>query len=574
MRNALAGLLLVPACCALSGSPVAPADEESPPDHLLLYQDILDEANIRQLMDLAKGESDKKNWEKALGFYEQLQARYGDTLCPSDGDRRLYQRLDDWIRRQILALPAEVLARYRLRLDPEARRLLDQALREADPAPAAQALARYGVSSLGRRAAELLGDLRQERGELGAAAAAWETAVLDTTLGGEVTPTALGKLALARACQGRGGEALALASKLAPSKRLQIGGEALEASAWGPWLGTLAPKASDRAEQAWPEMGGSSERLSVSKRVPWIEKAWGWRLPPAFFSKPSQQQGQGMHRLPVCFHAAASDGLFAISNGDTLFLVDAKGRPGAIQGKQPLQPSRVATPQMGWINTLRPFAVTIADGMAIANLTSRKPAAPPAGLMGRFGGIQVPRCELLAVDLATSKLRWQFPPTAPSDPQETSQLDVRTAPVVCGDTLVAACTRQGTSIEVWLVALGLSDGKLRWKRFLCASPFSQDMILAEPALAADGRLVYCLSQRGAVLAVEAETGRACWAYRYAEAAQPEVAGVRRPGIRFAGRPFNGQTSTPRPFSPPIVKGGMVYALPADADRLLALDANT
>ncbi len=581
MRKALAGLPLVLAC-ALTGSHVAPAEEEPPPDRLLLYQDILDESNIRQLVDLAKGECDRQNWEKALGFYEQLQARYGDTLCPSDADRRLYQRLDDRVRREILSLPPEVLARYRLRLDPEVRRLLDQALRDADPAPAALALARYGVSSLGRRAAELLGDLRQERGEFGAAAAAWEAAVQDPALGGEVTPTALAKLALARACQGRVSEALAMASRMAPATRLRIGAASLEPSGWGAWLETLAPRGADPTQAAWPEMGGSSERLSVSERIPWIEKALGWKLAPPLFSPPRLEQFQGMWqevpRLPGRFHAAAADGLFAISNGETLYLVDARpveeGRPGAILGKQPLQPSRTAPGQMDWTGALRPFAVTIADGMAIANLVSRKAVAPPVGARGRFGGmpLQTSRCELLAVDLATGKLRWQFPPPTPDASPDASQFDMRTAPVACGDTLVAACTRQANSFEVWLVGLGLSDGKLRWKRFLCASPASQDLDLpVEPALASDGRLVYCLSQRGAVLAVEAETGRASWAYRYAEAPPPpEAPGPRR----RAARPFNAQAASPRPFSPPIVKGGVVYALPADADRLLALDAHS
>lgn len=575
MRQAPAVFAALLACLAPHAATFGEEAPEEIPDRLILHQDALDEDNIAYLLGLAQKERDQ-DWDKAIGLYEQLLTKYGDTLCPSEGDPRLYLRLADRVHRELLAMPSERLARYRLRLDAEARRLLDDARTRSDPAPAAELLRRYALSTHARPAAELLGDLLAERGESGGAAAAWEAALDPALGGGEPPPRLLAKLALSRAFAGRTADAMAMARRLAetaPDLLLGVGGETLAATALPAWIaarqGGSAPPA---VLPGWPRLAGADTRDRLSPGIPWLDPTPGWKMNIT----PKKTSGERFNpwgdpnakqRLPLCFHPAASEAVLGLSNGDALFLVDLVRRPGALVGRQewPAKSRQQAAGQE-WMVAGRPFAVTFAGPLAVANVLRRDPASQDRNARGvMWGGMgQAPRCGLVAAETATGKLAWQFPP------KDEDLLDVRTAPVICGETLVAACTRQATSTEVWLAGISLRDGRLLWKRFLCASSVSGGNgvdVASEPALASDGTTVYCVSQRGAILAVDAAAGQTRWAYRYADA-KP----LKPVDWRMRRMP-SFMTQHLKPLSPPILHEGVLYALPADSDRLIALEAS-
>src|SRR5207249_3744941 len=79
---------------------------------------------------------------------------------------------------------------------------------------------------------------------------------------------------------------------------------------------------------------------------------------------------------------------------------------------------------------------------------------------------------------------------------------------------------------------------------------------------AGSSLVYC-SHSGAIVALDALTGRRAWAVRYptlAPSVGPELPGIDRPVLRD--------------LTPCLFAAGRLYAAPGDSDRLLCFDPAT
>ncbi len=584
-------LPLALAACPLlfSGAeePAGPAADGAETSRVHLYADVLDEGNIRNLLSEATRAEQAGEYDKAITWYELGLTKYGESLYPT-GTSGLYRPLEAWVRERLNALPPEILARYRLRQDAEADVLLQAAREKADAASARQALERFGLSSTGRRAAALLGELDLEREQPAAAARAWEAAVQDPTLGGDQDPLDLARLALLKARQGRGKEAADLAALLAakaPGLTLSLGGEEVQAPALAAWLQHAAPPSTGSHSVDWPTVGGNMSRNAACPDILWVEPSPGYerelKTPWSGTSIQLQQMQQrmGTYKLKPLLpcHGAVDQGALVFSCGDRMVFVDVE--TGKLSSKAPDSgwPDAAARIQPQVLQNLppRPLAATLADGIAVASLLRPTPNAPMKRGWGRMGGTE-PRFGLVAREMSSGKLRWYFPEGV--NEEEFDGFDVRTAPVVCGDVLVAACTRATTSCEVWLVGLDLKGGRLLWRRFLCASPFQNGMFgmsfSAEPGLAAEGNLVVCSTQRGAVVAVDAETGRTRWACRYEEDAKkppPPQQGLRAMG-RGLAPDLKAMTAPWKPFSPPVISGGTAFVLPADADQVLALDA--
>ncbi|GEM_PF-5276819 len=585
-RSTLALVLLA---CPFLAAEEFPQETQETPGNVHLYADVLDEGNIKHLIEEARRSEQAGEYDKAIAWYETGLARYGGSLFPT-ATPGLYRPLEAWVRERIAALPPPELARYRLKLDAEADVLLASAREKTDPAPAAMALERFGLSARGRAAAALLGELDLERGLAGTAARSWEAAVQDETLGGSPDPMDLARLALLRARQGRLKEAQDLADRLArmaPALTLAISdGEQIPAPDLAAWLGRSIPHTNRSHPDEWPALGGDMARNASCPSVLWVEPTPSYERPIKFpwAATPAQQQQILQQQMGVVSprpilpcHGALGQGAFVFSRGDQmsyldpetgkLFRAEVSGWPG---GNSRIQPQVLQNMPP------RALSATLAQGIAVASLLRPTPAAPPRrGWGGQMSGM-LPRFGLVARDLANGKLKWYFPR---EEDEDFDIFDIRTAPVVCGDVLVAACTRITTSCEVSLVGLDVKTGSLLWRRFLCASPLQQNnmglAITPEPGLSAEGSLVVCATQRGAVVAVDAETGRTRWAFRYdvspvADAGKLGMRGMR--GMRgMQGWNPLAMAAPWKPFSPPVLSGGTAFVLPADSDQILALD---
>lgn len=155
---------------------------------------------------------------------------------------------------------------------------------------------------------------------------------------------------------------------------------------------------------------------------------------------------------------------------------------------------------------IRPYVVNFmdweqADGAKYERPTYTCPVlSPDAGTVYVNTGNKV--SNLYAFDVRTGKNKWTFRPTDNGDMQAESKSMVAVNPV-SGDIYY------GTSAGGQFYAVK-PDGTLHWKFSKCGS-----MNSAPPAVSADGTVVYIADAKGALYALDAETGTERWSAPYA-----------------------------------------------------------
>ena len=155
---------------------------------------------------------------------------------------------------------------------------------------------------------------------------------------------------------------------------------------------------------------------------------------------------------------------------------------------------------------IRPYVVNFmdweqADGAKYESPTYTCPVlSPDAGTVYVNTGNKV--SNLYAFDVRTGKNKWTFRPTDNGDMQAESKSMVAVNPV-SGDIYY------GTSAGGQFHAVK-PDGTLHWKFSKCGS-----MNSAPPAVSADGTVVYIADAKGALYALDAETGTERWSAPYA-----------------------------------------------------------
>ena len=155
---------------------------------------------------------------------------------------------------------------------------------------------------------------------------------------------------------------------------------------------------------------------------------------------------------------------------------------------------------------IRPYVVKFmdweqADGAKYESSTYTCPVlSPDAGTVYVNTGNKV--SNLYAFDVRTGKNKWTFRPTDNGDMQAESKSMVAVNPV-SGDIYY------GTSAGGQFYAVK-PDGTLHWKFSKCGS-----MNSAPPAVSADGTVVYIADAKGALYALDAETGTERWSAPYA-----------------------------------------------------------
>ena len=155
---------------------------------------------------------------------------------------------------------------------------------------------------------------------------------------------------------------------------------------------------------------------------------------------------------------------------------------------------------------IRPYVVNFmdweqAEGAKYESPTYTCPVlSPDAGTVYVNTGNKV--SNLYAFDVRTGKNKWTFKPTDNGDMQAESKSMVAVNPV-SGDIYY------GTSAGGQFYAVK-PDGTLHWKFSKCGS-----MNSAPPAVSADGTVVYIADAKGALYALDAETGTERWSAPYA-----------------------------------------------------------
>jgi outer membrane protein assembly factor BamB len=120
----------------------------------------------------AAGLEKQQHWAEAVEVYLRLAEESGDDLVPDDGEAGHLLPARRMVSRRIAAR-SELLAPYRARVEPRAKRLLDQGRDGRDRQLLQQVVDQYFCSRSADAALHLLGDLACERGEFEEARHFW-----------------------------------------------------------------------------------------------------------------------------------------------------------------------------------------------------------------------------------------------------------------------------------------------------------------------------------------------------------------------------------------------------------------
>lgn len=495
---------------------------------------------------------------KAAEAIEDLQRildEAGDDFISLDGKQHRAAR---WIAHQILSkLPADVLRSYQDRIEEPARKLLEAGRRDREPRPLQQLLDRYFVSRPGEEALLLLGDLQFERGQFRFAELNWRRLLPDADAdvvwpGAKSDPAAIrARLILAAIFQGetqRASDELASFAKRHPeAKGTLAGGTGLYTETLKKWLAKPLPPAAG-SDRAWSTFGGDagrSGRLQGPLPVRWPSRpAWTATIDKvAPFPRPPAR--------PPFGHPVIMNGWVYISDGQRIEAFNlTTGQESLLQSGQASEGTSCPS-------------LTAANGRLYARLGSPIIRPPDPAMMHETAIVCYAPAPRPARDGPPLRERWRLAP--PAGEGRTAVWEG--APLVANGRLWAAFSRfEGGRISYSVACYDPADADIAperpaWVAEVCDTPLhsaldSQARSHAD-LLTFAGRNVVFNSNAGAVIALDAESGRRAWGYGYPRAARRIGTGMHAPNP-----------------APAVFSGGRVFAAPTDADRAFALDAET
>jgi outer membrane protein assembly factor BamB len=530
-------------------------------------------------------------WLEAVDACLDLVRENGDDLVPADtagqslatGQRFLPAR---WLLAQRLVrwgAPAWKVCRQRL--DGAAAKWLARGIEARDPALLRKIVEEAFCSRAAETALEWLGDLALERGHFAEAQAWWRLLAVPASEAGEArqqgpllypdpTPAVVARvrakqiLTLCFEAEGYLVPAeLAAYRKLHGNATGTLAGKTgkyadLLLALWKDGQGVLPPE-----EAEWPTFAGAASRQrvmpgAVSPRL-WADgPAWRVRLDSGELISPSAAA-----KAPAARPTARQLAVFPVIAGrmahvaDTRFVRGFDLRSGRLSYQYDLLDGRDLPG--GESMTLKypvsqdvQCSLTVADGDIYARLGQPTVGPVREGKGGESWLVCLrPPATAAAPPGKAAKLeRWAVRVRG----KEGEAVSLEGAPVVRDGSvfIVASHVAQGRTTAV-LHCYSAETGAPRWEVDLCEGPEfspaaperSRHYLLTEA-----GPLLVYASNAGAVVAVEADTGKRAWAVRYA-GRTPKAAAGRGP-------------------CPAVAVRQRVYVAPSDLDRLLCLEAAT
>jgi outer membrane protein assembly factor BamB len=227
----------------------------------------------------------------------------------------------------------------------------------------------------------------------------------------------------------------------------------------------------------------------------------------------------------------------------------------------------------------RQHSVTVTDSAVLAvmgqpDLQARYAGARPNSNLGT---------RLVCLDRGTGRERWlAHPRDNPEDRENVKSLSFTGSPLVVGENVYVTARGGGamTGEAVHVHCYDLATGKFRWASYIASSAATtvhyyggmQRETVSHVAYSS-GRL-YCLTNIGAVAALDAYSGAIAWLNVYPRDLynDPNSGGVmihpliRRSGAATADKPWE--------YNAPVVQDGRLFALPSDGKSLMVYDAGS
>ena len=526
---------------------------------------------------------EQKQWSEAFAELQALLDESADELVALHAgrpDHGLAVRQVYPLR--LAALPGPALKLYRARFDAQAQRWLDEAVAARDVAQLRRIVDEAFISRPAERAIDLLGDLALARGDFAEARRWWR--MLAVTAAGAATPKPSDRLtpaypdpqidpALIRAklilAVILAGDRSAARAELAAFRTAHAKSGGLLAGKDGGYADTLqalldrgdAPPAVELTD--WPTFAGTPERNGVASAMPrvrWLEEPWRARLD----GQPVQGVLEPLGRIENPATAARALTVHPVIVGRRVLFADHHSvtaldlRTGRKLARfDLLDDPKTAHLKSESARQGERHTLTVAGDRIYARLggTAMGLARDSKDAAAETVGDSFIVC--LGLTPVGEKLPVHWRAAARDNDKDMAVFEG--SPLVdAGRAWVARLRCQRNLLTTEIDCYDAQTGARRWRQEVCESQEGDEPRHRQQLLTLAGaNVVYC-SHSGAIVALDAATGKRAWSVRYP-----------RRGYRIA----NGFAS-PRDLAPCLYADGRLYVAPTDADALYCLDART
>jgi outer membrane protein assembly factor BamB len=489
---------------------------------------------------------EKGTWERAFKELEKVQAADPNALTPAaDG---LYMPTRLVVRQALAELPPAGKQAYRLFHDADAKALYDQAQGKDEVEKLRKVFSDHFVTSVGDAAADRLGDIYFEQGEMSQAADCWQAVLAWCP---ETAIPRVRLLVKSAVAQARGGHWDAFASlsrevhQRYADESVVIGGRQVAAAGY---LDEFEKKHRPPAQASVASAGPSPDIRLPSNDAP----AWQFRILPQREASAMAQVGMNWGwntRFPVTemVPAVAHDAERVYINFlGYLMAVDLK------TGKLVWRSARLADlgPKMQQSQYHYPEQYSIAvAGDAVWCVTR------DVGQIGQHGQ----PFRLARWEAATGKAGWNS-----QNIGELQQWNFMGVPLVVGDRVYVAAAKNGQGAELHVLALQAADGKQLWSTHLGTHQADPTQMWhrrsPQPALLVDGGKLYVETQAGAIVVADAANGAIDWGFAYDSSMPDNNMGYNQP------TPFT-------TAAPPLLTAATLFVKGMRSDRLYAIDVS-
>ncbi len=558
-----------------------------------------------------------KDWAKAAAWFQEIVTDKTLNKCvvPSRTDEKnniiQYKSVLEAVTERLSKWPAEGLEVYRQKFEPIATSMIEGA-RPDDLRTLHEVFASYFVTESGKLAGLRMIDLYLESGEFPAAASICDRLLERHPNLVVERPKVLFRAVIAHHMMGDDASADVALDELTKSYANEPGVVA------GKQVTLLAAATAAREEKvvaagpttsdSWPTVGGDVAR----SRVPVAKGRPGARVYPVAYIPPvrsdakdpqsvairaqyeqAERMGMTMTVMPVVDRGQLffQDGIRIYARqvesgvplsgwvqtyggSDGIYKLPRAGE-GAAGAQQIMQNFGVSPFQAPRQNTL-----TLADNTVVAVMGMPDIAARFNNGQGGGNGLGT---RLVCLDRDTGKEKWNH---GPREVQSVGNkaMSFSGCPLVVGDNVYViargGAQMQGEECDVF--CYDLNSGQFRWSCYVASSAgggnmFGGGMNMDGDAVShlayASGR-VYCVTNLGAVAAVDAYNGSIAWLNIYPrEMVNNPQFGMMVPKRNMRMNPQGGMMNNAKPwnYNAALVRDGKLFVLPSDGDYLMIYD---
>jgi outer membrane protein assembly factor BamB len=511
-----------------------------------------DQKHVESLEDFSRYAS-KKQWE--LAFKAMSGPAEADLKGMVPGKDGFYVPVTLRIKMLLAALPPEGKQAYRLFYDAKAKQLLEQiqnpeAGKVVDEVSELRKIVdQYFITSVGDRAAEMLGDLYFERGDFVAAARTWESILANYPESGisKVKLHAKKAAALARAGQMDGfGVEMGIVKDQFPGQTVTAGGKEMSATEF---LASM--------EQSVTATKPAAEKEMAQLVLPDVEAAQ-WQMQ---FIDPEMQeniktaltnmgwQGQMMGQVAGTVPPSATDGKRVYVNWLGVgFAMDVQTGKLLWRTDKFTDLAQNFQQIVSYMVDMDRYSLTLVDDCVIINRV-------PLGQINRGAMFQ-----LSCHEAETGKVKWS------SNSGPLANWSFVGQPLLLGQTMYMVGHQQNNQ-EMRLAAIEAKTGKLEWEMTLGTPQAGQnyrgEARFPQPSLMYHEGMLYALTNNGAMLAVNLPGRKLEWAFTYEMPPQMNMNmwwGWRQP-----------QEKAKDSTGVAAIRGGVMYLKEAGGSVLHAID---